>query len=120
MKKIMLVAVSILMVFVLTAYELPPELPSSFWGEVSGGRAGQQVTTNMSGSTETFIYNGKVVYAINVTHGTEGQTVVFYVNGIRTGSGIYHVGTNQNLNLQLRIWRPISPKYPVLPGGVYR
>jgi len=120
MKKAVFVLAILLVLLCLSAYDLPPELPSSFWGEVEGGRVGQKVTTNFSGYTYTFAYQDKIVYAMNVTNGKEGQRVAFFVGGRLAGSGVYHVGTNQNLNLRLPVWRPIFPLFPVLPGGIYR
>lgn len=115
MKKL-IVLLSILSVFILTAYMLPPELPSSFYGEVTGGKVGQTVTTNFSGSTQTILYQGKVVYAMNVTQGTEGAIVKFYVDGVLAGTGVYHIGTNQNVDLKLvGKFVPVLPIVPIVP-----
>jgi len=89
----------ILISFVLVAYEMPPELPSSFYGQVEDGRVGQLVTTNFKGSARTFLFEGKVVYALNVNGGSDNAVVMFYINGQNVGTGVYHAGTNQNANL---------------------
>jgi hypothetical protein len=115
MKKI-LVLLSILSVFVLTAYMLPPELPSSFYGEVAGGKVGQTVTTNFFGSTKTIAWEGKVVYAMDVTQGTEGAQVIFYVDGVKAGTATYHIGTYQNADLKLTgKFVPVMPIVPIVP-----
>lgn len=99
MKKLLVFA--LLSTLILSAFMLPPELPSSYYGEVTNGQVGQVVTTNLKGKTITFAYGDKVVYAMNVEGGVEGQEVIFYVNGAQAGTGIYHVGGNQNVNLLL-------------------
>lgn len=120
MKRILIVsAVTVLLMLFLVAF-MPPELPSSFYGEVAGGKVGQTVTTNFFGSTQTILYQGKVVYAMNVTQGTEGAAVKFYVDGVLSGTGVYHIGTNQNVDL--KVSGKFVPKTPVVPGlpGVIR
>ena len=105
MKKILFTVALLVIATMLSAYVLPPELPSSFYGQVIGGNPDANVTTNLDGSSKTFMYNGKIYYTINVTGGKEGQSVFFYIDGKYAGSGIYHIGSNTNVDLFIFVWR---------------
>lgn len=107
MKKILVSLVLIAFAFsLIAADELPPQLPSSFYGTVTGAPAGSVVTTNYGGIADVFRWNGLTVYHIDVTDGVEGQAVTFYVNGVKAGTGVYHTGTNANLNLVVAKGKP--------------
>lgn len=85
----------------LVAAELPPQLPSSFYGEVFNGSVNQLVTNNINPNSYTYTrdYNGLIVYSMDISNGNEGDIVYFYINGSVVGSGIYHIGTNQRVDL---------------------
>jgi hypothetical protein len=103
MKRLILV---VLIALLLISADLPPALPSSFWGYVAGAQAGAIVTTNFPGSTSTLAWNGSVVYATNVTGGAEGSEVQFYIDGKLCGNGVYHIGTNQHVDLSCPVHKP--------------
>jgi hypothetical protein len=98
---------SILVVLLLIAANLPPQLPSSFYGWTTGISAGQTITAKIVGSasppssTRAFLWQGSVVYAMDVAGMTsdEGKTVTFKVGGVIVGYGIWHSGTNVRLDL---------------------
>jgi hypothetical protein len=103
----------VLLVFCVAA--LPPQLPSSFYGEVAGGRIGQVVQIKAGSvtlkSTVTFGWSGKVVYTVDVpTEGyADGTTLTFYVGGVQAGAGVMRMGTNQSLNLTVPSVKPVIP-----------
>jgi hypothetical protein len=105
MKKLILVIVVALL---LIASDLPPALPSSFWGYVTGAPAGATVTTNYTGKTTTIAYGNFVLYLINVTNGVDGQAVIIFVNGAKCGQSVYHTGTNQHVDLSCPV-RKVRP-----------
>jgi len=101
--------VSVLLVLLLIAANMPPALPSSFWGYTSGITAGQTITakivnsTSLASTTQAFTWNGLVVYAMNVTgvSSDEGKAITFKVNGVLVGMGTWHSGTNVRLDLSM-------------------
>ena len=106
MKKL-LFGILILVMLLNVAAILPPQMPSSFYGEISGYTSGR-VCAYSGGiqrvCTIPFRYSGKWVYTLNVpTDGlTESSIVRFYIKGLRVGLGFIHTGTNVNLNLKVR------------------
>lgn len=86
---------------------MPPMLPSSFYGYVSGYNAGQRLTASIDGvqvaSTTLFTYQGSVVYSIDVPGYYEndptGKTIVFKIGGQQVASGIWHSGTLVRLDI---------------------
>jgi len=107
MKKIWILG---LLAVVLIAAALPPALPSSFYGVVTGVKEGAKVSTNFTGTTRTFAWNDLIVYSMNVTEGVEGATVFFSIKNQVCGTGVYHTGSNQQVNLSCRI-RKTSPSW---------
>ena len=84
----------------LIAADLPPALPSSYYGTITGAGAGAIVTSNFAGSTIAFFAEGYgVIYSLNVTGGEDGAPVTIYVNGKAAGTAIYATGSNTNVNL---------------------
>ena len=101
----------------------PPSMPSSFYGLVEGNGASVPLGTIISAwingvqyaETLSLSYDGNSVYAMDVpaddpgTPGTiegglEGDLVEFKVGGIKANqTGIWHGGTNQELNLSIMI-----------------
>ncbi len=101
----------------------PPSMPSSFYGLVEENGASVPVGTVISAwingvqyaETGCLSYDGNSVYAMDVpaddpgTPGTiegglEGDSVVFKIGGIEANqTGIWHGGTNQELNLSIII-----------------
>jgi hypothetical protein len=103
---------ALLVMVLCTAYTLPPALPSSFWGYVSGMPAGAEIGAYSSGvlldSTSTVYAPGYgVVYALDAEHGSDGALVVFKFGSAVVGYGIYHTGTNQRVDLTYQIGRRI-------------
>ena len=99
MKKLIVIA---LVVMLLVAADLPPALPSSFYGEINGAGPGAVVTATVGGttrSTTAFAWQGLTVYALDAEGGQTGQVVTCRVNGIIAGKGVYRTGTNQRANL---------------------
>lgn len=96
----------ILLVLTLIAADLPPALPSSFYGTVAGYPAGTKINIWMEGakvtSTLAFEYLGYgVVYSVNVPGiaEDEGKALTFKTGGTVIGLGVWHSGTNMELNL---------------------
>ena len=106
MRKLILVLVIAILLLGVSA-DLPPQLPASFYGEISNYSSGRVCAYSggmQRACTNPFIYSGKWVYAFNVpTDGlAEGTIVRFYIKGLRVGLGYIHTGTNVNLNLKVR------------------
>jgi hypothetical protein len=95
-----------------------PPLPSSFFGTVKINGANVPLGTVISakingvqyGSTTVLLYQGITVYSLDVLGedtdvpgiqgGSEGDTIVFFIGSIQANqTGIWHSGTNINLNL---------------------
>ncbi len=95
-----------------------PPLPSSFFGTVKINGAnvplGTVVSARINGvqyaSTTVQLYQGNTVYSLDVPGedtdvpgiqgGSEGNTIVFFIGSIQANqTGIWHSGTNTNLNL---------------------
>ena len=101
--KIMLVLVLVVAVCLIAAVPMPPTFPSSFWGSVNVP-VGASITTSLGGSGITQTYQGVTYYSIEVPgpH-PEGTPLTFYVNGIKAGTGYFHSGWNQQVNLLVPI-----------------
>jgi len=101
MKTILLIVC--LLAFLLgSGFTLPPELPSSFWGECNGIPTGEVIAISYGGveaKTATLTYAGTVYYAVNLVDGVEGQIVYFRYAGRLVGQSVYRVGTNQHIDL---------------------
>jgi hypothetical protein len=96
---------------------LPPGLPSSFWGVVTGAPAGSVVNVFVPGRPSpvaqkaTVIHQGIMYYAVNVPAddpdtqikegGVEGDTVTFKIGGRVVGTGTWRGGTNVRLDLHV-------------------
>ena len=122
MKK--LIVLSLIIVFVLSAFQLPPQLPSSFYGTVTGYPAGTKVNVWMNGArvaqTTTFDYPGYgTVYTVNVPGLTadEGKALTFKTGGVVIGRGMWHSGTNVELNLSKPATKAKALLYGVTDGG---
>mgnify|MGYP006921376332 CR=1 FL=1 len=100
MKKILL---AVLIMIVCSAYVLPPALPSSFWGTVSGIPAGGQIEISQNGiilaNAQVRDYGGTLYYQVDVCNGIEGATLQFTYRGALVGTGVYHTGTNQRVDV---------------------
>lgn len=106
MKKILFVLVTVLVALSLIAAELPPQLPSSFYGTVTGYPVGTKINVWRDGvkvaSTTAFYYEGwGVVYTVDVPGliTDEGKALTFKTGGVVIGRGVWHSGTNVQLNL---------------------
>jgi hypothetical protein len=98
-----------------------PQLPSSFYGTVKangsnlpiGGAITAWINGNLYSSTLIMLYENDSVYSIDVPGddpatpgaiegGLDGDTIVFKINGLSAAeTGIWHSGTNVNLDLTL-------------------
>jgi hypothetical protein len=114
MKRILFIFVIVLLLAALVpqsvqaADELPPALPSSFYGQVSiMGRnvaPGTAITALIDGkvvaTTKTIMWQGKSVYSLDVAKGAEGKTIRFKIGGSYAWqTAIKQSGTNKALNL---------------------
>ena len=105
MKKIIFV----LLVFsvLLMAADMPPELPASFYGEVTGVKSGV-VSVRVDGlevaSADVFRWQGQLVYTVNVPmDGIQPGTMArFYVANRLVASMPLYGGTNTYLPLVVR------------------
>lgn len=85
--------------------DLPPALPSSFWGYVDGGHVEQPVVavvnSKVAARTTIFDWGGEAVYRIDVPMDgiADGTRVTFKVGGNAAGSAKLHSGSNQRLDL---------------------
>jgi hypothetical protein len=104
MKKIV-VLLSLVILLIGLAADLPPALPSSFYGSVNGGRAGQVVTVHVGGQvlarSTVFLWQGAPVYSLNVAMDgiAEGMMATFKVSGVNAGTAALHSGTNVQKDL---------------------
>jgi hypothetical protein len=91
-----------LVLFMIGTAELPPPMPSSFYGTINAP-AGTLVTASVGidkYTTRVITWNGQTVYALNVGgYQTEGAKIIFTVSGKVAGIAYWHSGTNTNLNL---------------------
>lgn len=108
MKRLLL----IICVLMLLAADMPPQLPSSFYGTVTGYPAGTKLNAWMDGArvaqVAAFSYPGYgIVYTVNVPGDAldEGKAITFKSNGVIIGRGIWHSGTNTQLNLSAPVKR---------------
>jgi hypothetical protein len=120
MKKVFLIAVLFMLCFafvapVSAATCMPPQIPSSFYGYVNGGKVGQTVNAVVNGvvsaSGTTIAYQGRVVYFFSVKAfdpcmplaggGRQGDKILFVINGFTVGTGTWRGGTNVQLDLNL-------------------
>jgi hypothetical protein len=114
---IVLLVMGMLFVDVNSALAFPP-LPSSFYGmvKVNGVNVppGMVITAKINGVQYAYTmvgtYQGNTIYSLDVPGdqsdtpviegGVEGDTIVFFIGTIQaTQTGIWHGGTNVNLNL---------------------
>jgi hypothetical protein len=102
MKKLLLIILALMLI----AADVPPQLPSSFYGTVTGYPAGTKINVWMDGArvaqTTAFYYDGYgVVYSVNVSGvaADEGKALTFKTGGVVIGRGVWHSGTNVMLNL---------------------
>jgi hypothetical protein len=107
MKKLLFV-ISILCILAIAASELPPALPSSFYGQAPGLKVGTVVTVSVGNQavakTKTFFAASYgVVYTVDVPMDgiAEGTIAVFKVGKNIYGTAALHTGTNTKLNLSL-------------------
>jgi hypothetical protein len=107
MKKLFIL-LALITAFLLTAYDMPPALPSCFYGEVKGGQAGQVVSVQVNGetvrTTKVFDWESTPVYALKVYMDdiVDGTQAVFYVDGVKAGAGTLYRGTNVELVLMVK------------------
>lgn len=106
MKKTFQIVVIAFLALLLVAAELPPQLPSSFYGTVTGYPANTRINVWRDGvkvaSTLAFDYPGYgTVYAVDVPGliTDEGKALTFKTAGVVIGRGVWHSGTNVELNL---------------------
>jgi len=106
MKRIIM-AVAILCILIGIAANLPPKLPASFYGWVTGARAGQIVSVvvdrTIVAQTKIFIWEGSCVYAINVPMDNiaDGKLAKLKIGGALVSSVALYSGTNRQLDLHL-------------------
>lgn len=100
MKKLLF---AVLVFALCSAYVLPPALPSSFWGYAVGIPAGADVQvydgSQVLAVAHVLNYGGVIAYQVDVTFGNEGDALQFKYNGALVGSGIYHTGTSQHVDI---------------------
>lgn len=104
MKKF-LPALVVLMLFFTAAYDMPPQLPSSFYGVITPTqREGTPISAWVNGArlatSAAIIWEGQSYYAMNVPC-NEGDPIVFRIRGVIAGEAICHIGTNTKLNLNI-------------------
>jgi hypothetical protein len=101
------IIIALIVLVLCTAFVLPPALPSSFWGYAVGVPAGAAVDISAGGVTlavaQVQDYGGVIAYTVNVTGGQDGDALQFKYNGMVVGTGVYHVGTNQQVDVVLVI-----------------
>jgi hypothetical protein len=104
--------IALVVMVLCTAYILPPELPSCFWGYAVGIPAGSVIEISAGGhvlaQAKVQDYGGIIAYQVDVTGGIEGAVLQFKYNGAVVGTGIYHTGTNQQADLVRVISRTIK------------
>jgi hypothetical protein len=105
MKKIALVAIAILCLFLIAA-EMPPALPSSFYG--TADRAGDTINVSVGGvviATAPVIWlpDGSAVYSVNIPMDgiAEGTVAVFWTKQTFCvgGTAALYSGSSTTLNL---------------------
>jgi hypothetical protein len=108
MKRLLLV----ICVLMLLAADMPPQLPSSFYGTVTGYPAGAKINAFVDNTrvaqVTAFSYPGYgVVYTVNVPGDAldEGKAIVFKTGSVIIGRGVWHSGTNVELNLSAPVKR---------------
>lgn len=128
---------STLILFVLTSFlyqgtvlAVPP-LPSSFYGTVTlngsnvveGTVIEALINDKVIGESQTLIYEGKSVYAIDVNGddssttqvegGKEGDVIYYRIGGlIAQETGTWHSGVNSELNLTINAQATLQPPEP--------
>lgn len=111
MRKLIVIAILALL---LTA-SMPPPLPSSYYGEISGAAPGAIVTAEARGvtvSTTAFAWHGLTVYRLDmpgdivgtdaIEGGRAGDAITFRVGGASAGKAVWKSGTNTQVNLTVR------------------
>jgi hypothetical protein len=112
MKKLLCTILVLVFAFTLMAAdEMPPMMPSSFWGTVRGYAEGTLVNARMDTVTgeiraSTNVFNDVefgygLVYSMDVpgTSEDEGRMIVFEIGGVKVGRGYWHSGTIVRVNL---------------------
>jgi hypothetical protein len=94
---------SLLILILCTAFVTPPAFPSTFWGYAVGIPAGATVNI-YSGSVilahaHVLNYSGMIGYGADVMNGQEGDLLQFRYQGSLVGSGVYHAGINQRVDI---------------------
>jgi len=96
--KVLKVLAICIFALLLVGYDLPPQIPSSFYGYVYGANVGMKVTAICEGnsvSTKTFKYENQIVYSLDVDgNHKEGAIIRFFIGSKLVGTGVYHSGTN--------------------------
>lgn len=111
MKTPIKISLLVVIVCLLIAADAPPQLPSSFWGYVTGGRVGQMVTVSVNNvvvaRSTIFSYQGMAVYTIDVPMDNvqAGTLASIRVGGVSAGSARLYSGTNARLDLRVFAWR---------------
>jgi hypothetical protein len=111
MKKLVILSIVLMfcMLFpqhVTAANDLPPAIPSGFYGQVTGVKVGIVVSVVIGGkvlaNTKAFNAPGYgIVYSIDVPMNSikDGTTVAFKIGGRIVAYAALHAGTNVLLNL---------------------
>jgi hypothetical protein len=121
-------------VLITPALAIPP-LPSSFYGQVKANGQnvpdGTLVRALIAGkayaTTRTLTYQGNSVFSLNIPGdeadtasiegGKEGDTIQFEVGGvIARQTGVWHSGTNVDLDLDVATTSPLATPLPALPS----
>lgn len=102
MKKLLVLCLCLFLI----AADLPPQLPSSFYGWITPNQsAGTQVSAWVGNvkvaSKPVMQYNGATVYALNVLC-SEGDIITFKVGAAVGGMSVCHPGTNVRLDLNVQ------------------
>jgi hypothetical protein len=107
--KTKLLLLAVLVIFLISAIDLPPALPSSFYGKVEGF-AGQAVNvyvgSKLVAHSTTFTYPGwGVVYSVDISMDgiKDGAIAVFKINGVLPGRAALRSGTIFRMDLK-RKW----------------
>jgi uncharacterized protein YqgC (DUF456 family) len=107
MKKL-LVLLAVIVMLVSIAADLPPAMPSSFYGDVIGWHAGQTVTVFIGAAkvatAKVFKFENRMVYTVKVPmdNVAEGTLAIFRIGGRVCAKAPLHSGTNVMMNLRKR------------------
>jgi len=88
----------LVLALLLVGFDMPPQIPSSFYGTINGGSVGMAVVAVCDRTvvtTKTFKYENQIVYSLDVDgNHKEGAIIRFFVGSKLVGTGVYHSGTN--------------------------